>query len=322
MPLSRHRVFDSFRPDEAEAFLAAKHFDLRVGKAPAEGKDRTRINAAYLPAMYLSTLTYGRPVEIAARAERSDYALQVPLVGGFETRAAGIALPVAPGAATIGLQREQVIRSPAGSLRMAVSIAGDTMVRQLSALMGDAVDEPLVFATAMALDNPHCAGIAGLLQWAVDELDRSPSLLQNPLAAVQFEQFLITALLLNQDSNYRRRLEEPQRREICLRSVKRAVDYIDANASEPITLADLVAASGIAGRTLYKHFRLSKGLPPMAYLRSVRLQKAREALLQGDGATSVTEVAGRWGFEHLGRFAAEYRRRYGETPSATLTRRH
>jgi AraC-like DNA-binding protein len=33
---------------------------------------------------------------------------------------------------------------------------------------------------------------------------------------------------------------------------------------------------------------------------------------------SVAEVAARWGFSHLGRFAAAYRKRYGESPSHTL----
>jgi AraC-like DNA-binding protein len=39
----------------------------------------------------------------------------------------------------------------------------------------------------------------------------------------------------------------------------------------------------------------------------------------GDG-TTVTEVALRFGFAHTGRFAAAYRRRYGQAPSATLRR--
>jgi transcriptional regulator GlxA family with amidase domain len=80
-------------------------------------------------------------------------------------------------------------------------------------------------------------------------------------------------------------------------------------------------AAGIAGRTLYKHFRLSKGVAPMAYLRNVRLRKARDDMLRGNPADKVTDIAKRWGFDHLGRFAAEYRRCYGEMPSETLRRR-
>ena len=113
LPLSRYGVFESTQADEAEAFLAAKNFDVRVGAKPRAGATRTRVNAAYFPGMYLSALTYGRPVEIAARPERSDYAVQIPLAGGFEARAGGTVLPVGPGHAAIGQQRDQVIASPA-----------------------------------------------------------------------------------------------------------------------------------------------------------------------------------------------------------------
>src|SRR5262249_19712723 len=36
----------------------------------------------------------------------------------------------------------------------------------------------------------------------------------------------------------------------------------------------------------------------------------------------VADIAARCGFNHVGRFAAQYRERYGESPSATLRRNH
>ena len=50
------------------------------------------------------------------------------------------------------------------------------------------------------------------------------------------------------------------------------------------------------------------------------LQRVREELLNGSGS-NVASVALRWGFEHMGRFANQYRRAFGETPSQTLRRR-
>jgi hypothetical protein len=52
-------------------------------------------------------------------------------------------------------------------------------------MLGDAVGEPLVFATDLALDSPRAVGLAGLLRWAVAELERSDQLLTNPLTAMQ-----------------------------------------------------------------------------------------------------------------------------------------
>ena len=59
----------------------------------------------------------------------------------------------------------------------------------------------------------------------------------------------------------------------------------------------------------------------MRYLRNVRFQRAREALKRGQAETSVTEIAKSCGFNHMSRFSAEYRKRFGENPSETLGRR-
>ena len=59
----------------------------------------------------------------------------------------------------------------------------------------------------------------------------------------------------------------------------------------------------------------------MQYLRQIRLDRARADLLnETEAVNSVTEVAFRWGFMHQGRFSAEYKQRFGETPSQSLQR--
>jgi adenylate cyclase len=90
------------------------------------------------------------------------------------------------------------------------------------------------------------------------------------------------------------------------------------NRARRITSADLVAASGVAPRTLAKHFKAFVGVPPLGYLARLRLAAAREALLGGAHGRSVTDVAIENGFTHLGRFSVRYRRQFGEAPSATL----
>jgi AraC-like DNA-binding protein len=61
---------------------------------------------------------------------------------------------------------------------------------------------------------------------------------------------------------------------------------------------------------------------PTEYVRHVRLRYAHRELLVADPATTTVEaVAHRWGFTHRGRFAAQYRDRYGVRPAGTLRRR-
>jgi AraC-like DNA-binding protein len=73
----------------------------------------------------------------------------------------------------------------------------------------------------------------------------------------------------------------------------------------------------VSGRTLYSGFQKFRGTSPM---RGVRMERARHDLQDPDQPRSVTEVATRWGFFQLGRFAAEYCKRYGEYPATTLRR--
>jgi AraC-like DNA-binding protein len=103
-------------------------------------------------------------------------------------------------------------------------------------------------------------------------------------------------------------------------AVRRAAAFIDAHASQPITLADIAAAAGVTGRALQYAFRRHYDTTPTGYLRRVRLERARRDLRDaepGDGVT-VAAVARMWGWASPGQFSAAYRRRYGQPPGQTL----
>ena len=103
-------------------------------------------------------------------------------------------------------------------------------------------------------------------------------------------------------------------------AVRRVLDLVEAEPARAYRLADLARAAGVRPRTLQKQFRRALGKSPHAAIREARLARARQELLRGGSAKSVTAIAGSCGFDHAGRFAADYRARYGETPSATLRR--
>lgn len=104
------------------------------------------------------------------------------------------------------------------------------------------------------------------------------------------------------------------------RYVKKALDLIAADLSRAWTVGEIAAASGVARRTLQKHFRRFVGKTPLEFLRDARFEHARQALLRAKRGTAVAEVAARFGFSHLGRFAIGYRARYNEAPSETVRR--
>jgi transcriptional regulator GlxA family with amidase domain len=60
-------------------------------------------------------------------------------------------------------------------------------------------------------------------------------------------------------------------------------------------------------------------MTPTSLLRDIRLDRARDDLKRAEPSmTTVGEIARRWGFAHLGRFAGRYRARFGVDPSDTL----
>lgn len=97
--------------------------------------------------------------------------------------------------------------------------------------------------------------------------------------------------------------------------------YCEEHAGEPISVADIAATAHVSVRTLQDRFRADLGTTPAAYLRSIRLDWARQDLMRigTRSSGSVTEIAMRWGFTHLERFAAAYRAAYGEMPSQTMS---
>jgi AraC-like DNA-binding protein len=101
--------------------------------------------------------------------------------------------------------------------------------------------------------------------------------------------------------------------------LRRAIEYMDANATNDIGLADIAEAVHVTPRAVQYMFRRHLETTPLQYLRRLRLHYAHEELLAADHMRdTVTDIAARWGFGHTGRFAVLYRQTYGRSPHTTL----
>ncbi|MGQ4615842.1 AraC-like ligand-binding domain-containing protein [Nocardia sp. R7R-8] len=175
---------------------------------------------------------------------------------------------------------------------------------------------PIVFQPQMDLTTPGNHAFRGLLKLFVDAIDAAVE--PSTIARREFERLLISQLLLGQPNNYSDELDHSPVPAVA-RPIAKAVELIEAHAHEPLTIDDIAYAVGIGARALQDGFRRYYDTTPTAFLRDVRLQRVRTELMQADPtSTTVTTIAIRWGFVHLGRFSAVYRRRFGETPSQTL----
>lgn len=107
-----------------------------------------------------------------------------------------------------------------------------------------------------------------------------------------------------------------------MRIVAKARELILANPDAPPSILELCHHVGASRRKLQYCFQEALGINPVAYLRTLRLNAARRALCHAGVADCVQDIAGHWGFWHLGRFASEYKQLFGEKPSQTLRRVH
>lgn len=101
------------------------------------------------------------------------------------------------------------------------------------------------------------------------------------------------------------------------RQVRAAVNFMHANLHQPLTLGRIAAAVGVSGRSLQAEFQRVLDTSPLSYLRDLRLRAVHVELTRSENFLPVREVALKWGFTHMGRFAAQYREAFGVPPSET-----
>jgi AraC family ethanolamine operon transcriptional activator len=109
----------------------------------------------------------------------------------------------------------------------------------------------------------------------------------------------------------------PRQRDRALHACLARLEHPDWAELSP---SELCEVAGVGERTLQYGFRERFGLTPAAFLKARRLAAVRAALHRAEPEQSVADIAAGYGFWHTGQFAADYRRAFGEAPSAALGR--
>jgi AraC-like DNA-binding protein len=177
--------------------------------------------------------------------------------------------------------------------------------------------------TRLAFDPFRAQTPEGLASWRAVVRRVSPRFLDltnppGPIARREMAEALATAMLSTFPQRSGLRVPEgrigPE-----IDRVRRAIDFVHANAHLPIGTTEISAAADLSPRGLQQSFRRHLDTTPGALLRSVRLDAVHRELVAADPqAMTVAEIARAWGFAHLGRFSAAYRSRFGRLPNETL----
>lgn len=195
----------------------------------------------------------------------------------------------------------------------------DELMSQLRVLDHSRWQEPPKTALALPAHlRPHLeTAMAGLLQ-----ASRSDAAGNSPLGSEGLQQMVLQELVEQIASTGEAELPYMERVR-ALQVCRRALGYVEERMGHDYlpTITELCQTFGVSERTLQYGFQSYVNMSPRAYLRICRLNRARDALRQpATRDATVTEVAMRFGFFHMGKFSQSYRAHFGESPSTTLAR--
>lgn len=317
--LLSHTLFHTHDVGEACKRVAEVFSPHKLRIAKSDTSINTRMCHVPLNGISLNRLSYGATVDIDAGCLNNFYIVQMPLTGVSE---------VSWGRETIHSDSHVAsVISPTHALRMNTQKGCDKIIikinralleRHCEQHLGHAFSRPVEFKLDMELVSSQVESWRRLIDMLIVESDRDENMLKSPIVRVHFEQALVSALLFGQPNNYTDELQQPVR-PIAPHYVKRAEAYILDHVAEAFSMVDLAQHVGVSTRALNQGFKNFRNVSPLAFLKSVRLERVRAELKTASpDRPTVTEIAMRWGFTHLGRFTADYRSRYGELPSETL----
>ncbi|MBC2769809.1 AraC family transcriptional regulator [Pusillimonas minor] len=318
--LAAHRLFHSNDLDETRDTVGRIFKPHELGVRGRRQKLDAEMDHLSLGKASINRLRYGADVTIEPESLDDFLLVQMPMSGRADIRCGAEHIVSTPDMASVLTPSLPVHMQWQGVCdQLIVKIERHALETACAAALGHALPCPIEFKLGMDLSRD------GGLAWRqlIAFLTTSQFIAgadQRNLVTSQLEQLLATTLLTRHPHNYSAALLNPAPTPD-LPYIRRAEEYILAHCKEPITMQDLARHAHISTRSLYKGFQEHRGISPMGYVRQVRLQKVRDALLQARRAgqsISVTQVALDWGFGHLGHFTQAYRKQFNELPSQTL----
>ncbi|MGW6413259.1 AraC family transcriptional regulator [Streptomyces vinaceus] len=308
--------------DEARTELTARYptsslYVLRRDHAFEAAFDEVRFES-----LTIGQFSYGADVRLQC-AEPGSYHISVPLSGTFEWQQTQHVPAVAtPQEAAVfdATADTRIGRWRSDCRALTLMVEPNVLRNSLEAMLGRSLTTAPSFAPQLDVSRGPGRRWFELVRWVAEQSGHEDASMWHPMVAAPLQEALLGGLLLT--------LEHPLREELELGrsgarapagAVKRVIDAIHAHPQEPFTLTELASIARVSVRRMQEAFQVHLGVSPMTYLRNVRLARVHEELQNADAnELQVKDVAIRWGFSHFGRFAGQYRSRFGVTPSQTL----
>lgn len=313
-PLARHlklRTSDRRQAAQVGARIMSPH-TIKTSSTAAFEWVLHAVNIGQSALVYHSSQSW---VDVQSTEPTDFFAVQVLLRGRLAlTSTAGSVELSSPGTScVVSPTKELSMRYAPGTEQIMFKAAIPTIERVFGQLTGTAEGSIVSFDLKIPAQSPVLSNMQLALR-TIDSIEAGG----RPSAQLgeEIERMLALSLLLAQPHSASSLIARPAVDRVPS-AVASIADEIRSEPEHEVDFARLAGEHGISLRSLQNGFRTRYGRSPSNFLRDCRLDLAHR-MLTSNSVCSVTEAAYASGFTHLGRFARDYRLRYGVSPSHTL----
>ena len=175
------------------------------------------------------------------------------------------------------------------------------------------------FSASLKISTSRAMSVVMLDEGLQDALTRLIRLLSEPqlipLVAPLIQQEIIVRLLNGEHGPTLRHLiavGSPSQQ------IAKVIAWMKQHVTEDVPMDDLATKAHMSPSTFRQHFRAVAGMSPLQYLKHLRLQEARQLMLNED--LDASSAAVRVGYESASQFSREYTRLFGAPPLRDIKR--
>lgn len=305
---------DRFDPDRLVEVVSEGRFEHRLLDG---GPFRAELARLVLPAVRVDSGWFSRPC-FARGAFPADWMCFGLTVADVETPSVN-GMKVSGGELQVYAEGSPLdYRSAPYARWMAVQVRRDHLQEQALAIGGCELDLPTHGYRNLRLKGADSLNLQAAFSRALEAGSRMSAGIHDWAALRAVESSLLATVVqaMTRQRGDSRTEERIARR---MRVVRLAEQFLVTHAEGPFRIEALAAATETSERSLEYLFQEVYGVSPRDWFLSARLHRVRRDLVQASNANGgVAAAANRWGIKHLGRFAGEYRKMFGELPSRTL----
>lgn len=273
--------------------------------------------AAFRPDIALARINIEGGMALTGGQLDDVYLLAIPLRGSFRFVQNTRQYDIGHNASLYSAGQHHEIGLPQSIKLLNIRFSRCFLERALEDLLGRTMSQPLIFHPELDLTGSLGQQVLALLHYLKTALNTTPVDRQpGSMALQQVERALMILLLQEQPHNYSAEMKsrdpDPANWQLL-----RAEEYVKSRLDHALNVTDLARAAGVSERTLSSAFKRKRGCTPVQFIRQLRLDAVHHELQLEYQNDTVTEIATRWGFTHLGHFTTNYRKQFAETPLQT-----